>query len=150
MAIMPEPVARLPFWQSALGRIIRWFVFLPLCFAMVAILQALPPLVVALLKNIKFYSNFLSVCIAVAVISGLGTAIIMWVLAIITSIWLCCCKIAPRGKPAAIVFGTSFCIFQLCYLITYSGGGGWVFWIYQAIFSAIVLFGTVAACKDQN
>ncbi len=145
-----ELAERPPFWQTKIGRFFRWLVFLPLCFTLTAILQVIPPWIGRLIENYPRRDlNLLTIMFAGFVASFLLGVAYWWLIGLIMSIRLCCYQIAPNNKVASVIFGSLFCVFQWSFLASYRGTNmPWLFWVYQTVFSILVIVGTVLTYKE--
>jgi hypothetical protein len=140
-----------PFWQTGFGRFIRWLVFLPIGCVLVAILQALPPLAVRLASGYKPEFSCLVLLLAIVAAGMLIPICSMWFMGVWMTPYLSCRLIAPNHKVGSVIFGTLFCLFQGIFILTLFGGDySWVEILYQILFTAIVIGGTVAAYKDSD
>ena len=137
-----------PFWSNAFGKLIRWLVFIPIGFVLGSILQSLPPLGVELARRYKPEFNFLTILIAIVVVSILGSVGWFWVLGVAATPVLACRVIAPNHRVGAVIFGTLFCLFQAIYTLGLFGHASWIFILYQLIFSTIFIVGIVIAYKE--
>jgi len=138
-----------PFWQTGFGRFIRWALFLPIGCVLLIILQALPPLAVEVASRCKPEFSCLVLIVAIVAVSMLSMIGWMWFLGVWMTPYLSCRLIAPNHKVGSVIFGTQFCLLQGIFILTLFGGDySWVFILYQILFAAIVIGGTVMAYRD--
>ena len=133
-----------------MGRIIRWLVFIPVGFLLVGILQALPPFAVMWAHSYRPEFSFLTIILAIIVVSILGTVGWFWLLGVWATPMLSCRIIAPHPQVAAVIFGTLFCLHQGAFLLGLLSRARWGLAIYHFIFCAIVVVGVVSAYKGDD
>ncbi|MBU2574061.1 MAG: hypothetical protein KKH28_08310 [Elusimicrobia bacterium] len=140
-----------PFWQTGFGKSIRWLLFLPVGYILVYILQVVPPLVAAMALHYKPEFNFLVLIIGIIAVSLLCTLGSFWVMGVFMTPTLCCKIIAPNNKIGSVIFGTLFCLFQgFNILASFGLAHYWVSIIYQTVFGAITIGGTVMAYMEDS
>ena len=140
-----------PFWQTGFGQLLRWLVFLPIGLFLTVILQGLPPGAVGLARAYKPEFNFLTIIIAIIVVSFLGIFLSLWLACVWMTPFLSCTLIAPNKKVALVIFGTIFCLFQGEFMLSLlSDGTSWIFFTYQLSFSGLLIGGIVLAYKEEE
>src|SRR4029453_8338538 len=117
-------------------------------FVLGSILQSLPPLGVELARAYKPEFNFLTILIAIIVVSILTTVVGLWFFGVFGTPVLSCRIIAPNHRVASVMFGTLFCLFQGLYILGLIGRASWVYILYQLVFSATFIFGIVTAYNE--
>jgi hypothetical protein len=138
----------MPFWQTLLGRIIRWMVFLPIGFGVAALLEAVPLLGAQWAAGVELKLTLLSLLGGLIALSILGTVVPMWFMAVYTWPTVVCAVLAPRAPVAAVIFGTLFVLFQglvVLGVLLDEGGIAWLFLCYKLGFSAVLIAGMVTA-----
>lgn len=145
---MNETNAERSFWERWPGCVIKWVVFLPLAFLLSGILQVLPLIAVELARGYQPEINFLTILIAVFVVSIVGIFLIYWGRAVVMTPVFCCFVIAPKAEVAAVVFGALFCLSQASWVFgVIQQGDSWVFVAYHVLFGVLTVFGIVIAYK---
>lgn len=138
-----------PFWESDFIILLRWILFLPIGFILAGTLQAMPPLVVGLVKANIPESTFLAIVSTVILVPILIALSCVWFMSVLMTPYLNCGFIAPNNRIPAIIYGMLFCLFEGIFLISiFAGGTSWIFIVYQLIFSAITLGGIVMLSKE--
>ncbi|MFU8857466.1 MAG: hypothetical protein ACNA8S_10750 [Deferrisomatales bacterium] len=137
------------FWESGVGRLIRWLAFLPIAFFLISLLQTIPVRTVFWAANYIPDLNLLTLILAIVAVSLIGTAGWFWVLGVSMTPVFACGVIAPNAKVGSVIFGTLYCLIQGLFLLgVLSSGAHWVFKGYQLVFGLIVLGGTIGAYKS--
>ena len=129
-------------WSSIPVKIIRAILFIPIGFILLSILQMLPIVLVNWLALKPFSLNWLSILIALIVVSiasGVAGfyAVIVYFITVLT-----CRIIAPWYRGSTVIFGTLFLLAEVLSMISWcrAGNSAW-FLIYHIIFTLVVIGG---------
>lgn len=133
-------------WESVPVKIIRLFLYIPIGFILLSILQMIPIALFNWLAIKSFTPNWLSILIALFVVSiAAGVAGFYGVVVYFTTI-LACRIIAPWRRISTVVFGTLFLLAEIVVMVSWCRTGNleW-FLIYHISFTLTVVGGLFAS-----
>ncbi|MBW7893815.1 MAG: hypothetical protein H3C27_01775 [Opitutaceae bacterium] len=140
------------FWQSTVGKILRWVLFLPVGLLVSALLESIPIFAYRYAANVELRLTLLTLIIGVIVVSMLFTVLVYWFIGVFFTPKLSCGMIAPTPKIASVIFGTLFVLFQGLTLLGMVLGDqtGWGIIIYKSLFSLLLMGGVVATYVEES
>lgn len=140
------------FWQSTLGKVLRWLLFLPIGFLVTAFLEVIPIFAYGFAANLEMRFTLLTLIIGIVVVSLLLTFSVYWFVGVFFIPKLSCGLVAPTPKVASVIFGTLFVLFQglTLFSMIFGGQNGWGIIIYKTLFSLLLMGGVVATYMDEG
>ena len=134
------------FWNSAIGKLCRWVLFLPIGIIAAALLESIPIIAFQVAANVELRFTLLTLIVGIFVATLVFSALAYWFIAVFAVPSLACSRIAPNPKVASVIFGTLFVLFQGVTLWgMIRGETGWGIIAYKIMFSVLLLGGTVMA-----
>jgi hypothetical protein len=136
-------------------KILRWIFFLPIGFAIAAILQAIPIFAYNFARSFGLFDikiTFWNVCLGI--VFGVPIIILLlvfWIAGVLYTPFWSCGKIAPNNKVASVIFGPIFIFGQTFTFIgmAQKDYGFWSF-AYGGLFSIVLFIGIITAYQKSD
>ncbi|MDA3798760.1 MAG: hypothetical protein PF692_06745 [Kiritimatiellae bacterium] len=138
-------------WNSIPIKIIRLIIFIPFGFILLSLLQMIPIALFNWLAIKPFVPTWLSILIAISVVSIAGGIAWFYGTIVYFATILTCRIIAPWHRVSAVIFGTLFLVAEIVSMISWcrAGNPAW-FLVYHIIFTLVVVGGLFGSCAIEE
>lgn len=138
-----------PFWQTLIGKLIRWIAFLPFAFLSVSFAEIIPIWATHTANQIEVSSLLGYLVVAFSILFGVPI-IISYIFAVYALPRIACYHICPNHKIGAIIFGVLFVQVQAIGFYSIWVYGPFLLGIFKACFSFVILAGVISAYLNKK
>lgn len=136
-------------WDSALMHLVRWVIFLPIAFVLLAIVEWIALSAIQFSLDVELKFTLFTLLLGIFIFS-VGSLIVVPFFAALYSVpRIACTIVAPRPRGALIVFGTLFVLFSIANLIGLLGLAPWWVIVFKIIVFCSVMAGVIGAYSDE-